>query len=440
MKTKAITVIVLSCLLASSISYGATSKYISGSITDDIYYRIGGGSVSTMNFLYQKPNSIGVGVKWQSNLICGNFDFRSTISNQLNGVTEGFNDVMGSIIKNATAAVASLPALIIQRANPQLYDLLTNGVLQAKLDYSDMKMSCRQMANKMADYAEDAGLVQAAKIENLASLLGGSVDAVRADKIVEKEGGDNGLSWIGGVKKGGKGQNPINLTKDVTMAGYNLLINRNVTDTSPVSDADTKGNIYKTWNKPSDAQDWITDVLGDLTYTSTQSNSKKSKPGRGLNPVIQEYYEEYYSELVDLVNGKKAINDENLKKVNGGGIQITRGLIESLQNDSERAVLTNRLSSEMALSRAIGETLMARRILLTGLKEPNISYNTTLKDIMNTQIAELDIELNQVRLEFDMKRAISGNTALVIAERNKNRQKGITIPLGQDEDAIFNNN
>ena len=83
---------------------------------------------------------------------------------------------------------------------------------------------------------------------------------------------------------------------------------------------------------------------------------------------------------------------------------------------------------------------MARRILLTGLKEPNISYNTTLKDIMNTQIAELDIELNQVRLEFDMKRAISGNTALVIAERNKNRQKGITIPLGQDEDAIFNNN
>lgn len=438
MKIKVITIIGLSLL--TSISYGATSKYISGSITDDIYYRIGGGSVSTRNFLYQKPNSIGVGIKWQSNLICGNFDFRSTISNQLNGVTEGFNDVMGSIVNNATAAVASLPALIIQRANPQLYDLLTNGVLQAKLDYSDMKMSCRQMANKMADYAEDAGLVQAAKIENLASLLGGQVDAVRADKIVEHEGGDNGISWIGGVKKGGKGQPPINLTKDVTMAGYNLLLNRNVTDTSPVSDADTKGSIYKRWNRPSDAQDWITDVLGDLTYTSTTSNNKKSKPGRGLNPVIQDYYEEYYSELVDLINGKKAINDENLKKVNGGGIQITRGLIESLQNDSERAVLTNRLSSEIALSRTIEETLMARRILLAGLKEPNIAYNTTLKDIMNTQIAELDIELNQIRLEFEMKKMISGNTALVIAERNKNRQKGLTIPLGQSDDAIYKNN
>ena len=40
---------------------------------------------------------------------------------------------MSSVIQSATSAVASLPALIIQRADPGLYNLLTNGVLQARL-------------------------------------------------------------------------------------------------------------------------------------------------------------------------------------------------------------------------------------------------------------------------------------------------------------------
>src|SRR3546814_5758505 len=60
---------------------------------------------------------------------------------------------MSSVIQNATSAVASLPALIIQRADPGLYNLLTNGVLQARLDFDRSKLQCRAMAEKMADMA-----------------------------------------------------------------------------------------------------------------------------------------------------------------------------------------------------------------------------------------------------------------------------------------------
>src|SRR3546814_20312832 len=60
---------------------------------------------------------------------------------------------MSSVIQNATSAVASLPALIIQRADPGLYNLLTNGVLQARLDFDRSKLQCRDMAEKMADMA-----------------------------------------------------------------------------------------------------------------------------------------------------------------------------------------------------------------------------------------------------------------------------------------------
>src|SRR3546814_15558474 len=60
---------------------------------------------------------------------------------------------MSNVIQNATSAVASLPALIIQRADPGLYNLLTNGIFQARLDFDRSKMTCRAIANRMADMA-----------------------------------------------------------------------------------------------------------------------------------------------------------------------------------------------------------------------------------------------------------------------------------------------
>jgi len=43
--------------------------------------------------------------------------------------------MMNNIIQSATGAVASLPALAIQRADPALYDLLQQGILQGKMDF-----------------------------------------------------------------------------------------------------------------------------------------------------------------------------------------------------------------------------------------------------------------------------------------------------------------
>ena len=69
-----------------------------------------------------------------------------------NGLTNGFQQIMSSVIQSATSAVASLPAHL-QRADPGLYNLLTNGVLQARLDFDRSKLTCKAMANRMADTA-----------------------------------------------------------------------------------------------------------------------------------------------------------------------------------------------------------------------------------------------------------------------------------------------
>jgi hypothetical protein len=121
---------------------------VSGSVIgDDVLYSIGGGRAVSMGGA-GNMQSIGVGVGWNSNLICGDMSITTTLQNQLNGITNGFQQIMSNVIQSATSAVASLPALIIQRADPGLYNLLTNGILQARLDFDRSKMTCRAIANR----------------------------------------------------------------------------------------------------------------------------------------------------------------------------------------------------------------------------------------------------------------------------------------------------
>src|SRR5258708_28480029 len=121
-------------------------------IGNSVLYSIGGGRAVSMS---QTGNmqSLGVGIGWNSNLICGNMSLNPRRKNQLNGLTTGFNTIMSNVIQSATRAVAALPALIIQRADPALYNLLTNGILQARLDFDRSKLTCRAMAKDMADIA-----------------------------------------------------------------------------------------------------------------------------------------------------------------------------------------------------------------------------------------------------------------------------------------------
>ncbi len=158
-------------------------------IGDDVLYSIGGGSAVQMGSAGQME-SITVGAGWQNNLVCGNMDLSNTLQNQLNGATQGFQQIMGSVIQNATGAVTSLPALILQRANPALYNLLTNGILQARLDYDRSKGTCRAMAERMADIAGgQMGWGKVAEGQKMGQALASSNDAVAVvDKVEQAPG------------------------------------------------------------------------------------------------------------------------------------------------------------------------------------------------------------------------------------------------------------
>lgn len=394
-------------------------------ISDDVLYSIGGGRAVSMTPV-ANMRSLGVGVGWNNNLMCGDMSISTTIQNQLNGLTNGFQTIMSSVIQNATAAVASLPALIIQRADPGLYNLLTNGVLQARLDFDRSKLTCRAMAEKMADVAGgQVGWSQLADGMALSQAIASS-DAVSAIEQTETSRGNDGVTWIGGRNAGGAGQSPIRVISDVTRAGYNLVNGRDVEDSSSIDPVQCGGNLAcQAWSSPTDAAAWAVRVLGEQEQRTCETcNKTVTTPGVGLTPLIQEEYEAKLEALQALISGSRPLSLENLQAAGSTSLPITRGVIEALRDEPDQDILARRLASEIALSSVLEKALLLQRTLLTGRKEPNVAANDLAQKAVSQESDLLDREIHNLKTELELRRELASNSPSAIIQRHSARSAG----------------
>jgi hypothetical protein len=96
----------------------------------------------------------------------------------------------------------SMPAMAIQRANPGLYEMLTNGVLQAGLSFDKAMLNCQSMSKKLADYTIGNKWQQVAVSEEYKDIVATSGgDAVSSDQKLQKATGEEGVTWVGGQKR-----------------------------------------------------------------------------------------------------------------------------------------------------------------------------------------------------------------------------------------------
>lgn len=77
---------------------------------------------------------------------------------------------------------------------------------------------------------------------------------------------------------------------------------------------------------------------------------------------------------------------------------------------------------------------MARRTLLAGMREPNISGEKEAQTALTQTTAQLDQELSQLKLELDMRQALADNAALTILERQTMRAKTKGQAVGVEDD------
>lgn len=85
--------LLISLLLVAGNALSAQNNSVNA-LNDEVLYRIGGGHAVSMGTAVTM-HSLSTSAGWNTPLMCGSLDLSTTVQNQLNGVTKGFQSIMG---------------------------------------------------------------------------------------------------------------------------------------------------------------------------------------------------------------------------------------------------------------------------------------------------------------------------------------------------------
>ncbi len=375
-----------------------------------LYYSLGGTKAtssaasddSSLNWLRTKTNL--------TSGVCGSFspsfDIQDMLSNQLNDTLTS----LGAIPQTVTSA---LPGYILCRAKPGMCQLLQHYVVRAEKKWDISVKSCEETMTELADGSDPfQDLMKISRVQawQEQATLGSSATVAKrhADKA------DGCIDWIAGKKSGCKGSDPIWLLTDTSEAGWCLLLKQDPGCKRANNSGSSGGrsHLQQLWQTPELASQWITDVLGDYRMQSGENSSTVS--GTGLLPKVDEETALVHAKLTEVVFSGTAPTNAEMEQLSSNRISLSPELIAALRDLPDREFLITRLASEIALARIIEKAFLGRRLLLSGLMEPNIQNSGTVSETIHKQIDILEREIERLTFELHISKRLVSDSILSV--------------------------
>ena len=394
-----------------------------------LYYRLGGGQylpppgAMFNSFNIRSRFKIGLGYS------CGKFNFQDNIRQLVNQYRNTPRQLAGQLEAALTAAITALPSYLMRKVNPTLYNTITKTLDETAELFRLSYKSCQEIERQMQrnpDANPYANFIQASAAERWT--LGADRGDVAAD--VDQETRDTPaapIRWLGGDLYGTEA-NPIQINRDIVVAGYNIMIGRtgdvSVT-TRPVGPMALEP-IVQIWDSPAAAGRWVQEVLGDTKIVLENGNAREPEaiPGKGLRPKV-----EALELLIDQAL-TEAIDQDDYEELNDfTSARISSAIIEALRDMpyGEAAVMRDRLVSELAVSEARERMMLIKQMMMTGLRAPDL-VSSTGGSVAETYIRENSFhDMNRVIREiFDSlelkQRTINQTTIAILNRAAQNRE------------------
>jgi hypothetical protein len=98
-------------------------------------------------------------------------------------------------------------------------------------------------------------------------------------------------------------------------------------------------------------------------------------------------------------------------------------VIESIQAraPSEHPMLIAKLAGQVALERTVERALLARRMLLTGMRDPHVSATPAPKQLKSF-LADLEREIDNLLFESRIRQDVSAHTAELLLRDERGRR------------------
>lgn len=392
-----------------------------------LYYRMGGGSPggAAANG-QQNAMHLGLDGVLRLNYSCGKFDVGLSWKTLMNSFSR-----LGTQVTNAVkAGIASLPLYILQRAQPGLYQLFQNYSQKADLMIAaslktceEMEAQIRQGQNPYEDW------IKLAKGEGWKLRAQAHGDVVQAKYDMDKNELPHrqGVNWVFGKRAGGVSSEPLRPIRDLSIAGYNVTLNKPANaaaTTSYASAAEKNTRLVRAFPTPQDMATFTTEVLGDKRiYTCSQGSGDCPAPttvttATGLGPKFEAEYDVVQPLLSGLASGSATSGSvyADLQKIAAPGMAVSPQLLAALRRlpPDTRDVAVNRLSQELAMHRVIDKALVARAALLTGMSLPQVTAAGDAMRDTQANIDRLTHYIDDLMYEARVRKELTSQTALAI--------------------------
>lgn len=405
---------ILGLLFTSSV---VTAGHIPSGKNAPLYFRIGGGGDilrPAVNNVERYPLKYGLDIS--SGISCGNFDPKYTMSNSMNNFKDSAYNLGQSIITQAKAGAAALPMYILNRANPNLYNILNNTILGANEQLKVSTKSCELIEQQIAQGQNPIDnwkflSTRTNWAAKSSSLQQSDKDINKAKADIDKLQGENGIPWLN-KNAGGKGQTPIYVIKDTVQAGYNVLLDRDVSSTASAPNRPEYERLRNYWSTPKIAGEWIAGVTGDQKIVTHNEGEKDSTPGLGLLPANQHLTVEITNKLFALVYGSESITEQALKEVSAPQIYINSQIIQMIaaMDENRRINTVNKLAQDIAIAITTDQALLAKRILEMGAQVPAILASEPAQHAIRHSIRLITNEIEDITFNINIRRQLVSNT------------------------------
>lgn len=423
-----------SLVLVSVILHHTAFALTKGEINPALSYEIGGYSKQGLRKNRNLP--LKAGISWNNNLMCGNFDTSLSVSNVMNGVTSQLKKLEDDLISSATGLVSNSLWIELARSDPYLYELMQQGKLEALELFNISIASCEEMTNDVINGGGHDDWVRISGHEDWTKeSKSGSKDAVLTADNIEKNKGNNGVTWIDGEKRGGKGQKAIRVERDTVRAGYNLLARRNANDTSTLNSDDAAPAYATYWKSPQDAENWIVGIVGETDIRTCQNCERtETKAGRGVYAYLEESQDLMSKKIKRLIESSKTnYSQDELLSISAPGLPITQQVLEALKQETiYQSAMVDRLAEEVSVNNLVERLIAARQLLIAGQREAYISDNREASKLIEQKVKLIEGEMNLIRQDMELRKATRESVALTLLNRHSTRLR--TSPLTQSGD------
>ena len=441
--------------LSAIVIFGNTISYADNLVPatrSGLYYQLGGGDDIPLPAFYDTSyipldagSNVGLGFD------CGAFNPVASIKNSLNEIKSSGLNVAKQVLNDATAAITEFPLYELSRADPNLYNLITNAIAGAQEDMAVSTKSCEVMQSEIASGADpyahwgQISLGSRWKQEIGDALVSGNGDINQARKNVSKDAGKSGVPWVnpdsnfsstkGGktYSAGGQNQPPIRVIHDTSMAGYGIILkdgNSKVSGNKRPNDSDSE--IAKVFPNAKAAADWIINVVGDETITTYDGGQKSSQPGAGLYADIQNQTKEIEPKLQALVTGATPLTVKNLQSISPNGMALSPEMIHSIQNQQKviQSIIIDKLAQNISAMTVINKARLAIRILQSGARVPAVYSNKAAQKNIQNSIKLLQQDVQNILMFVKARQTLMSNMLSTVIQAGKSQeQQNTAVPV-----------